>query len=152
MDGAYGYLPNDRRHKLRLWGSYQMTDRLTLGANLFVQSGRPINAFGLSHPDGTSPYMHETFYLEQADGSFNFAPRGSQGRTDWVTQIDLAAIYSFGWRDSVDIELRAEIFNLLDADGATEVEESAEWRPSDFLLPTYYQQPRYLRLGAAIRF
>ena len=23
MDGAYGYLPNDRRHKMKMWGSYQ---------------------------------------------------------------------------------------------------------------------------------
>jgi outer membrane receptor for ferrienterochelin and colicin len=152
MDGAYGYLPNDRRHKFRLWGSYQATDRLMFGANLFVQSGRPINAFGFSHPDGPAPGNYRTFYLQQADGSFEFVPRGSQGRTDWVTQINLAAIYSFAWRDSANIELRAEIFNLLDADGTTEIAEDAEWLPNDFGLPMHYQQPRYLRLGAAIRF
>jgi hypothetical protein len=73
MDGANGYLPNDRRHKLKVWGSYEATDRLTFGANLF------------------------------------------------------------------------------DSDGVTEVYENAEERPDQFKLPTQYQQPRYLRFGAAVR-
>jgi len=102
MDGAYGYLPNDRRHKLRMWASYQVTDRLSLGANLFAQSGRPINKFGISHPDDT-PWYGDTFYLQQPDGSFEFVPRGTSGRTDWITQLDLAAIYSFNWGDSTKV-------------------------------------------------
>ena len=96
------YRPNDRRHKLRLLASYQATNRLSLGANLFAQSGRPINKFGLSHPDGTPPYG-DTFYLQQLDGSFDFVPRGTSGRTDWITQINLAAIYAFDWGDSANI-------------------------------------------------
>ncbi len=151
MDGAYGYLPNDRRHKLRLWASYQPTDRLSLGANLFAQSGRPINKFGISHPDGTPGYG-DTFYLQQPDGSFEFVPRGTWGRTDWITQLDLAAIYSFSWGDSAKVELRAEVFNVFDGHGTQQVYEGYEWRPDQFELPMEYQQPRYLRFGAAIRF
>jgi hypothetical protein len=151
MDGAYGYLPNDRRHKLRMWASYQVTDRLSLGANLFAQSGRPINKFGISHPDDT-PWYGDTFYLQQPDGSFEFVPRGTSGRTDWIIQLDLAAIYSFNWGDSTKVELRAEVFNLIDSDGASEVYEAYEWQPDQFELPMEYQQPRYLRFGAAIRF
>ena len=151
MDGAYGYLPNDRRHKLRLWGHYQATDRLTLSANLFAQSGRPINKFGISHPDGT-PLYGDTFYLQQPDGSFEFKPRGTSGRTDWITQVDLAAIYAFEWGGSANIELRAEVFNLFDGDGASEVYEFYEYQPDQFKLPKQYQQPRYLRFGAAVRF
>ena len=151
MDGAYGYLPNDRRHKLRLWGHYQATDRLTLSASLFAQSGRPINKFGISHPDGT-PGGGNTFYLQQPDGSFEFVPRGTSGRTDWITQVNLAAIYAFDWGDSANIELRAEVFNLFDGDSASAVYEQYEERPDQFKLPRAYQQPRYLRFGAAIRF
>lgn len=151
MDGALGYLPNDRRHKLKLWASYQATDRLTLGATMFMQSGRPINAFGESHPDGTPSYG-DTFYLQDADGNFTFVPRGTAGRTPWLTSFDVAAVYSFNWADRADIELRAEVFNLLNADAAREVYEFAESRPDQFRLPTSYQRPRYLRFGAAIRF
>ncbi len=159
MDGASGYLPNDRRHKLKLWGSYQVTDHLMLGANLFAQSGRPINSFGIGHPDGT-PWYGGTYYLTtdygdpfvEGDETFEYTPRGSAGRTDWMIQFDLAAIYSFNWGDYAEVELRADVFNLLDADGTTEVYEYAEVRPDEYKLPTTYQQPRYLRFGAAIRF
>ena len=151
MDGADGYLPNDRRHKLRLWTSYEVNDRLTLGANLFAQSGRPKNTFGFGHPDGT-PAWGPTFYLLQPDGTFEFAPRGSAGRTDWITQVDLAALYSFSLGDNAEMELRAEVFNLFDADGAEEVYEYAEEISTQLLLPTQYQAPRYFRFGLAMRF
>jgi hypothetical protein len=159
MDGANGYLPNDRRHKLKLWGSYQVTDRLMIGGNFRMQSGRPINAFGEGHPDGTPSYG-DTFYLTtdfgdpdvQGDETFEFVPRGTAGRTDWITQVDLSAIYSFNWGDRADVELRAEVFNVFDAEGATEVYEFAELNPEQFRLPQRFQRPRYLRIGAAIRF
>jgi hypothetical protein len=44
---TYGYLPNDRRHSLKLFGSYDLTDEWTVGANLLIQSGRPLNCFGV---------------------------------------------------------------------------------------------------------
>jgi hypothetical protein len=159
MDGAFGYLPNDRRHKVKLWGSYQVSDRLLVGGNFRMQSGRPINAFGIGHPDGTPSYG-DTFYLTtdfgdpavEGDETFAYVPRGTAGRTDWITQVDLSAIYSFDWGDRADVELRAEVFNLFDAESATEVYEFAENRPDQFRLPQRFQRPRYVRIGAAIRF
>jgi len=88
----------------------------------------------------------------EGDETFEYTPRGSAGRTDWMIQFNLAAIYSFNWGDYAEVELRADVFNLLDADGTTEVYEYAEVRPDEYKLPTTYQQPRYLRFGAAIRF
>jgi len=154
MDGAYGYLPNDRRHKLRLWGLYLVTDRLTVSGVVTAQSGKPINAFGIDHPDGV-PFRgagRPTFYVRNPDGSFTFNPRGSAGRTHWVHQLDVSAIYSFGWGDKGTVELRADVFNLFDAGTATEVNEFAEFEPERFMLPTAYQRPRQLRFGVAIRF
>jgi hypothetical protein len=156
MDGAYGYLPNDRRHSLKLFGSYYATDRLLLGSNILMQSGRPTNAFGIEHPSGT-PIYGDTYYVTNATtGDLNFIPRGTYGRTDTVFRIDVSAIYSFNWADRADVELRAEIFNLLDASATTEVYEFAELSagvPDNRLgASTAYQTPRYLRLGATIRF
>jgi hypothetical protein len=150
-DGADGYLPNDRRHKLKIFGSYDLTEQLVLGAGLFVQSGRPINTFGISHPDGT-PFYGNTFYLQNDDGSFEYVPRGSGGRTDWTTQLNLSAIYSFDIASFANVELRADIFNVLNSDNATEVYENAEPRPELLLAPTAYQRPRYVRVGFAARF
>ena len=44
---SYGYLPNDRRHTFKLFGSYALNDEWRFGANLIVQSGRPRNCFGV---------------------------------------------------------------------------------------------------------
>ena len=159
MDGAYGFLPNDRRHKLKLWASYQASDNLTLSTNMLLQSGRPINAFGEGHPDGTPSYG-DTFYLTTDVGdpdngipaSFLFVPRGTAGRMPWVTRIDLAAIYSMNLGDRADLELRAEVFNVLNADSATDVYEFPEIAADQFRFPTSFQRPRYVRIGAALRF
>ncbi len=151
MDGAFGYLPNDRRHKLKFWTSFQASDRLTLGANMSMQSGRPINAFGEEHPNGTPAYG-DTFYLRDGNGNLRFVPRGTAGRTDTIVQIDLAAIYSFQWQDRATVEFRAEIFNVLNGESAREVYEFAAINPDQFRLPSSYQRPRYLRFGAAVRF
>ncbi len=159
MDGALGFLPNDRRHKLKLWASYQASDRLTVGTNLLLQSGRPINAFGIGHPDGTPDYG-DTFFLTtdvgdplvEGDETFLSVPRGTAGRTDWITRIDLSAIYSFNLGDRADVELRADVFNILNAQGSQEVYEFAETNPDQFGFTSSYQRPRYVRLGAAIRF
>jgi hypothetical protein len=124
---------------------------ISLSANLLSQSGRPRNAFGTQHPNGLILYGN-TFYLVQPDGSFESSPRGSYGRTDWTTEVNLSAIYSFDWGDWANVELRADVFNLFDADNPTEVGEFLESAPREFGIAKQYQRPRYLRLGVAMRF
>ncbi|WP_445362546.1 TonB-dependent receptor domain-containing protein [Microbulbifer sp. ANSA003] len=154
MDGANGFLPNDRTHKFKIYGSYQIMENLLLGANFLLQSGRPINSFGKGHPDGT-PYYGDTYYLTDPDGNLVRTERGSRGRTSWVNQIDLSLIYNTEI-GLADVELRADVFNLLNADAETEVDEFAEISPGlsdpDWGLNQYYQTPRYFRLGASVRF
>ncbi len=156
MDGSFGFLPNDRRHKLKVFGNYRLSERLVLGGNMLIQSGRPINNFGVDHPDGRPGYG-ATYYLTDPDtGELRQVPRGSVGRTPWVVQLDLSAMYSFSLGDKAEVELRAEVFNVLNAANPIEVYETGEIDAgiSDprFGLPTSYQRPRYLRLGASIRF
>ncbi len=154
MDGAYGYLPNDRRHKLRLWGLYEVSDRLTISAIATAQSGKPVNALGMEHPAGLpfNAWFRPTFYVRNPDGTLSYSPRGSAGRTHWVTQVDLSAIYGFRWGDRASVELRADVFNLFDSDTATEVNELTDFQPEMYGLPAAYQRPRQLRFGVAIRF
>ena len=58
---TYGYLPNDRRHSLKLFGNYSITDEWSVGTNLLVQSGRPMNCLGDARPrsDPRSGYAAE---------------------------------------------------------------------------------------------
>lgn len=46
VTGTYGYLPNDRRHALKAFGSYRIADWLTLGANGSMTSPRHFGCFG----------------------------------------------------------------------------------------------------------
>jgi hypothetical protein len=46
VNGTYGYLPNDRRHNLKLYGNYKPFEWLNLGANLQVLSPRQFGCFG----------------------------------------------------------------------------------------------------------
>jgi hypothetical protein len=50
-DGAYGYLPNDHRHTLKLYGAYQVTEQFRVGVNFFAQSGRPYGCLGFDPRD-----------------------------------------------------------------------------------------------------
>ncbi|WP_416305595.1 TonB-dependent receptor [Neptunicella sp. SCSIO 80796] len=150
MDGAYGNLPNDRRHTVKIFGSYAINDQWLLGVNFLLQSGRPVNGYGVGHPNGTPDYG-DTFYL---DGE-NFVPRGTFGRTDWVSKVDMSLQYTPEW-DVADISFRADVFNLFNQASVTQVYEVAEQsvgvEDRKFLLPTAYQTPRSIRLSASIRF
>ncbi|MEJ2415742.1 MAG: TonB-dependent receptor [Exilibacterium sp.] len=154
MDGADGFLPNDRRHKFKIYGNYQLTENLLLGTNFLLQSGRPINSFGVGHPNGTPGYG-DTYYLLDPNGNFVKTKRGSRGRTSWVNQIDLSLVYTTTL-GLADIEVRAEVFNLLDAQAETEVYEFAEVSPGTpdpkYGINQAYQTPRFFRFGVSARF
>lgn len=156
MDGAYGDLPNDRRHAFKAYGSLQLTDQFLIGVSSLLQSGRPLNMFGIDHPDGL-PIYGDTFYVTSpTTGELQFIPRGTAGRTDWTVQIDFSAIYSLDWGDRAEIQFRAEVFNVLNAKSVQEQYEFAEisiGTPDPRLhVAQSYQTPRYFRLGASIRF
>lgn len=162
MDGAYGSLPNDRRHMIKARGVYAFNDDLRVGFNLRVESGRPLNAFGIGHPNGVPAYG-DTYYTCTAncddptvENEYAFNPRGSFGRTPWTVQLDASAVYDLEIAGT-DVQLRAEIFNLLDASSALRyVEEAEEGEPGlanpKFGAITSYQAPRYISLGANLKF
>ncbi|GAB3022414.1 TonB-dependent receptor [Bowmanella dokdonensis] len=158
LDGAYGNLPNDRRHALKVYGGYALTENLIVGANFSYQSGRPINAFG-EHPTDAfaAAYGSESFYEQGV-----LVPRGSRGTTSSVTQLDLSLSYTTMLGD-YELTFRGDVFNVLDSDTVTEVEEIAdsesEYRDDGTPLPNRYygltentQTPRYFRLSASLRY
>jgi len=143
-DGSFGNLPNDKRHKIKLFGAYKLTDEWQMGANVAIQSGRPINAFGV-HPtdEFAQAYGAESFYK---DGKL--VPRGSVGTTDWTGRLDLSLKYKPKWgRDRLTFGV--DVFNVFDAQTATEVDEVAEKDDGapriEYLAPSSFQTPRYVR-------
>lgn len=123
MEGASGFLPNDRTHTFKVYGSFAVSDELRLGANALAQSGRPKNCFGVygGTLDTVSPaYGDASFWC---DGKLN--PRGSFGRLPWTYQLDLQANYApasiKGLSFQIDI---MNVFNSRAVRGILEAEDS----------------------------
>jgi Carboxypeptidase regulatory-like domain/TonB-dependent Receptor Plug Domain len=92
MVGAYGYLPNDRRHTLKASGSFAVTSDFRAGFSTLAQSGRPKNCFGVydGTVDGVSAlYGDASFYCDGEQRS-----RGYFGRLPWTMQLDLQGTYT----------------------------------------------------------
>jgi hypothetical protein len=154
MYGANGNLPNDRRHTFKVYGSYALADDLRLGANLLVQSGRPINGFGENIPEDFATQNGEQYaYGQTYFIGDNFVPRGSFGRTPWLVQLDLSMQYETQISDA-DVTFRADIYNVFNAATVTRVDENAEdgGANSEFMHPVAYQTPRYVEFSASFRF
>ena len=145
MIGSEGYLPNDRRHTLKLFGNYEFTDQWSAGANFLWQSGRPVNCFGVNPVDDDIGYGNSYFYC---DGQV--VPRGTAGRTPDIYNLDL----NVAWRPSFAegrLALKMDVFNVFNRQDALAVDESGEdstgnsLREITYLTPTVYQAPRAVR-------
>lgn len=151
-EGSEGYLPNDRRHTFKLFGAYQLTEQLRLGANFYAQSGRPYGCLGY-HPDDPQVGGQPSAWYCPVGGTSVFTPRGSKGRTEWVTNTDLNLTYDiiqeregFG-----SVSAALDVFNLFNERNVTRVVEQGETynipgRPVlTYGMPRSYQSPRSVR-------
>ncbi|HSE39377.1 MAG TPA: TonB-dependent receptor [Acidobacteriota bacterium] len=142
---AEGPLPDDIRHMVKLFGSYQVNDNLNTGVSFYFETGRPITS------------RREIIFgpLGAAD-SFPITPRGALGRTDSVTNIDIHADYSLTfWKDQ-RLTVGIDVFNIFNSEAVTDVNEiqvrywfysrtEPDYNPS-FLNPLATQTPRSVRL------
>jgi hypothetical protein len=80
-----GLLPNDRRHVVKLVGSYRFGFGLTVGAFSTVQSGTPLNEFGSTLVGGRPVFL---------------VKRGSAGRTPTIWDANLRWVYALPLRAS----------------------------------------------------
>ena len=178
-DGSYGHLPNDRRHTLKLFGAYDLGDEWRLGANLTVQSGRPVNcngyvptaALGIAQPDlGTlGSYSGSSFYcldpsgpfaVRERDGTrthYRLGHRGDQGRTPWARSLDLGVTYTPAWARR-QLSVQMNVLNVLNAHAVTEYSEASQRTrldrvvSPDYLNDVNYQAPRSVEFVARYRF
>jgi hypothetical protein len=114
MQNRKGPLPNDRPHVIHLDGYYQIyvgRHGLFPGLSFVGYSGVPVT------PLGRAPVLgeNETFLL----------PRGSAGRTPFVTQLDAHFSYRTKLANGFSVEGFVDIFNLLNR--RTALTEDAEY-------------------------
>ncbi len=155
-DYAYGYLPNDRRHRLKLFGSYGITDNIILGANYQLSSPRPLSCFGFN-PDPNS--------LENGYGQVSHycnlqpSPRGTAQHSDWLSTLDLSGRYMVNFGPA-KVTLHADVFNVFNSQAVLYRREFGDRAytggvitpDSNYGQPRVYQAPRTLRLGMDVEF
>ncbi|WP_189375848.1 TonB-dependent receptor [Thermomonas carbonis] len=142
-EGSYGYLPNDRRHSLKLFGSYDLTDTVSIGGNFSAQSGRPINCFGY-HPISPN-YGNSYFYCdgEQVD-------RGTAGRTPWTQKLDMNVSWQPAFA-SDKLTFKVDVFNVFNSRKPVTVNEFGEDAGGN-LQPNVYKSVNGWQTPRAVRF
>jgi hypothetical protein len=151
--GAYGYLPNDRRHSIKMRGAYALGEHWEFGATLTANSGRPISALG-----ECNPYDDECFWsffvFNEATGEYELRKRGSGGETPWLFDVGANVTYRHSF-STADLAVKLSVYNLLDQQRYTEVDEYLPSVPdgnADYGLGTGYQSARYGMLTLTLDF
>ena len=151
MDGAYGNLPADRRHNIKVYGAFAVTEDFLIGANLNIASGRPWTALGAGYTPDSDLYQYgDTYWVGD-----RYFPRGSMGTTPWTARLDLNFTYNLHIQDQ-KIRFAVDVFNVFNASTATRYNEVAEIAANDdsasFGLAQTYQTPRRVQFTASYDF
>ncbi|KAF1718268.1 Oar protein [Pseudoxanthomonas yeongjuensis] len=172
-----GYLPNDRRHALKVFGNYDVSEEWSVGGNLLVQTGRPINCLGvldqnplLPEPAGTDPdgdgVFGESNYAphpygsgfmrcsNSPDGASNdttvsAVPRGTAGRLPTTTTFDLNVAYRPSFAPG--LQFKMDVFNVFNSQKVIAVSDVAEDSATGNPLNTYLL-PRAYQAPRSFRF
>lgn len=149
--GAYGYLPNDHRHTIKVYGAYQINDLIRVGVASYAQSGRPYGCLGFD-PDDPSAGATPSSWICEINGVSTLVPRGTAGRTEWVTNTDLnVTLDLIRERDGFgSVSAAFDVFNVFNERAVTRVVEQGEVTSIGGPLPTYglprsFQSPRTIR-------
>jgi hypothetical protein len=177
QEGSQGYLPNDRRHQIKAYGAYQLTEEITFTANVSIASGLPQSCNGYAPTTGMlvgdgstsfdvgnfNRYGASTFYCVNGEVDANdnaiseLTNRGDYGRSSWTYMVDAGVQYVPNFADG-NLTLKLDVFNLFNFDKATEFDETKDFARLDpkvsknFLQPTSHQAPRSMRLTARYAF
>ncbi|WP_242136937.1 carboxypeptidase regulatory-like domain-containing protein [Sphingomonas sp. TREG-RG-20F-R18-01] len=154
VNGAYGYLPNDRRHTIKAYGSYRPFDFLDIGGNMVLQSPQHNSCIG-TVPKEIDPvafgYHGYSFYCNGT-----LVPRGTAFDGQWLTQFDASVVVHLPVPKKFDASLRLDVFNLFNTTSVTAYNTFGQLGTDapnpDYQKPAAYQSPRYARLQFRLGF
>ncbi len=165
---ARGYLPNDHTHQGKIDGYYALPvgpGTVTLGLSFVARSGMPRNYISNLLPGQNYQIV-------------DLLPRGSAGRTPWVTQLDSHISYEQKIRKNLRLMAFVDLFNVFDQQAALQQDDNYTYdaaapivngTPTDlkyaknasgqpitknpnFGQPVVYQTPFYTRMGMRLMF
>ncbi|WP_426700958.1 TonB-dependent receptor [Rhodanobacter sp. Col0626] len=151
MEYANGLLPNDRKHQLKAYGSYQLTDEWLLSADILIQSGTPRTCLGRYGTDQSDPSGYGSYY--HYCGGLPTRP-GDKGRNAWEELVSLSAEYRPAWAHK-KLGFNAMVYNALNQQRAEQISPvygTTAAVDSGYQMPQFYTMPRYFRFGVTYDF
>jgi len=172
---GYGPLSNARRHQFKFRGAYAINDHWRLGAVADIHSGSPVSGLGSGNPFDETNYYSYFICVDKcgnipgqfdADGDpvpypsgqrvYVHSPRGSYGHTPWIYNLDASISYLTKIKDA-NLVVKFAVYNLLNQQRTTAVEEQLQGDISNFTNPTWrqtigFQQPRFMQLTVSVDF
>jgi hypothetical protein len=140
---ATGYLPSDRRHLLKLSGSYQARRDVTVGVAAAFGTGLPLSEFAVDPPFGI----------------IHIRDRGTNGRTPSTWNVDLRLAYSVAgsstrWRPRfvLDLSNLGNQRSAIDFEQLHFVDNTRVNLNPNYLKINKYQAPLSARLGVMFGF
>ncbi|KAB7770080.1 TonB-dependent receptor [Xanthomonas maliensis] len=151
-----GYLANDRRHQIKLYGSYQLAPEWLIAGNIRILSGTPRSCLGYVSINGIDessaagdPVGYGSSY-HTCDGQPSRP--GDAGRLPWTKIVDLGLTYRPAFADK-KLAFTLQGFNIFNERKPLQVDST--WEDSPYSLSNtygmgiYFTQPRYAVLSVS---
>ncbi len=142
-DNRYGNLSGDRRHLVKIFGTYQLPWGSSIGAFGIYQSGEPWETHSWE------PYEAFLASWDRDDTSRYAEPAGSRTSPAHY-QLDLNYTHGFRFGSRYAVELDLDIFNI--TDNQTERDFDKEFHRSSYGQARKLWDPRQFRLSARLTF
>jgi len=140
-DFKYGDLRGDRRHQLKLYGSYTLPWKGSVGAYAIYQSGQPWELHSYE------PYIAQT--TSTSDTNRYAEPAGSR-RTDNHYQFDLNYTQTIPIGDLFRVEARIDVYNIFDKQTGYNIQDNAHSaNPGN---PQTFYDPRRFQFALKVEF
>jgi len=161
--GGDGYLPNDRRHQLKLRGTYAITPNWQVAGDANIASGGPITGFGVGNPYDATVY--HSYYIcvancdapRSEDRVYESSPRGKYGRMPWTYTLGASITYLRQLADIGQLRVKFAVYNLLNEQRTIQVDQDLQTTISNstsstFEQPLRFQSPRFAQLTVSVDF
>jgi len=140
-DNKDGNLKGDRRHVLKVYGFYEFDWNARGGAYLVYQSGEPWET-----TDGT----YYGYSPTESNSRYRFSEPAGSRTTGSHYQLDLNYTHNFTVFDEQNIQLRMDIFNVLDNQTGYNTQRWADH--AQYGEPRSFFKPRRIQLAVKYQF
>ncbi len=141
-DRKYGDLHGDRRHLLKVYGSYAFPWNGSVGAFAVYQSGQPWEAWDRN--------VYAPLIGTSTSDTIRYAEQAGSRRTPAHYQFDFNYLQDIPLRGPFDVQLQADVFNVLNKQTPRKFQPSRN--SALFGQPNLYFAPRRIQLAARVRF